>query len=99
MSGIGIGGQFAQAPNVAQPKVRAVPLAVDSIDDQLSRLEELTGRLLCRIAPLISPTITGPEGLINPKGSCEFACVLESKAERIRAVADQIDLTLVSLEF
>lgn len=98
MSGIGIDGQYAQAPNVAQ-KALAVHLAVDIIDFQLSRLEELAGRLLYRISPLTTPSATGVNGLSSPKGMCEFARVLDGKADRIRAVADQIDLTLVSLEF
>ena len=98
MRGFATNGQCAQAPNVTQ-KVLAVPLAVAGIDDQLSRLEELTSQLLSRIAPLISLVSIGEDESSTAKGLCEFAGVLEGKADRIKSVADRIGYALSSLEF
>lgn len=99
MSGIGIGGQYVPNANAAAARVLAVPLAVDSIDEQLSRLEDLAGRLIGRIGPLSSPVPSGTNAPPVTKGLCEFACVLEGKADRIREVADRIGYTLTGLEF
>lgn len=99
MSGVGFGGHAAPNAGVTAVRVRAVPVAIDSIDSQLFRLEEVSSQLLSRISPLISPMLNGKGEPPASGGACEFASVLEGKADRIADVADRLSRALESLEF
>lgn len=97
----GIGAQSAQYVGDAGaiPKSLAVPAAVNEIDNELYRLEEVVAQLLGRISPLIAPrSVTGANGKADPC-LCEFATVLSGKADRIRAVSDRVSSALSDLEF
>lgn len=97
----GIGAQSAQYVGDAgvTPRSLAVPAAINEMDNELYRLEELTGQLLTRIMPLVAPQ-GGSTDVPKPgPAACEFASILGGKADRIRTVADRIYASLMSLEF